>query len=135
MLLVSANNSDRSHNSLALDSTCSYHMSSRGLIHIVQGNFGYALMGNNASYKVIGMQSVKIKIFNGMVRTLEVVKHVTELRKNLIFLSTLDTGHYSYKSELGALTVKKEAMIVRKGQKLTKNMYKVLGNIVIGGVA
>lgn len=56
----------------------------------------------------------------------------TKVEKEPNFLSTLDTTSYSYKSECGALTGKKGTMIVMKGQKLARNIYKLLRNIVVG---
>lgn len=61
------------------------------------------------------MESIKFKMFDGVVRTLEDVRNIPELRKILISLGTLDTSGYSYKLECEALTVKKSAMIVMKG--------------------
>lgn len=46
-------------------------------------------MGNNTSYKVIGIGNIIIKMFNGVVRTLCDVRHVPNLKKNLISLGTL----------------------------------------------
>ena len=47
-------------------------------------------MGNNATFKVVGVGSIQMKMFDGMVRTLSDVRHVLGLKKNLISLGTLD---------------------------------------------
>ena len=52
-----------------LDSGCTFHMTSN---------------------KVVEVGSVKMRMFDGMVRTLLDVKHVPGLKKNLISLGTLD---------------------------------------------
>ena len=52
------------------------------------------LMGNNASYKIVGIGTVKIKMFDGIVTTLNDVRHVLNLKRNLISLSTLDSKGY-----------------------------------------
>lgn len=44
------------------------------------------------------MGTVRIKMYDGVVRTLE-VRHVPELRKNLISLSLLDSHGYRYSGE------------------------------------
>ena len=55
---------------------------------------GAVLMGNNASCKVAGIRIVRIKMFDGVVRTLGDVRHVPYLKRNLISLSNLDAkGH------------------------------------------
>ena len=46
-------------------------------------------MGNDASCRVVEMGNIKVKMFDGVIRTLCDVKHVLELRKNLISLGTL----------------------------------------------
>jgi hypothetical protein len=46
-------------------------------------------MGNDATCTIIGMGTIKIKMSNGVVRTLEEVRHIPDMRKNLISLGTL----------------------------------------------
>ena len=48
-------------------------------------------MGNNASCRITGVGTIKVKMFDGVVRTLSDVRHVLELKRNLISLSTLDS--------------------------------------------
>ena len=76
--------------------------------------FGSVLMGNDASCKVIGIVNIRIKMFDGVVRTLCDVRHVPNLRKNLISLSSLDFNGFCYKSESGVIKVRKSIMIVMK---------------------
>ena len=65
------------------------------------------LMGNNASCKVVGIGTVCIMMFDGVVRTLCDIRHVPDLKKNLISLSTLDAKWYKYTSEGGVLKISK----------------------------
>jgi hypothetical protein len=60
-------------------------------------------MGNDATCTIIGMGTIKIKMSNGVVRTIEEVRHIPDMKKNLISLNlislgTLDSKRYSYKS-------------------------------------
>lgn len=48
-------------------------------------------MGNNMACKTVGMGTVQVKIHNGIVRTLSNIRHVPDLKKNLISLGTLDS--------------------------------------------
>ena len=59
-------------------------------------------MGNDISCKVVGIGSIQIKIFDGSVKILTDVRHLLELRMNLISLGVLDTGGYKvlFKVEL-----------------------------------
>jgi hypothetical protein len=61
------------------------------------------------------------------------VRHITDLRKNLIFLGILDRNRCSFEFEDGVLKVSKKAMTVMKGQRLSRNIYRLLGTIVVGG--
>ena len=79
---------------------------------------------------------------DGVVRTLEEVRHIPDMRKNLISLGILDSKGYSYKSEKGIMKVSKGAMVVMTGQKISSNVYKLrsnvyklLSNTILGGVA
>ena len=84
-------------------------------------------MGNDSSYMIVGDGIVIIKMFDGIVRMLRGVKHIPNLKRNLILLSALDSKRYKYTGEDGALKVRKEALIVMKGQKRTANLYVLQG--------
>ena len=53
------------------------------------------LLGNSVSCKVVGIGTIMIKMFDGVIRKLQNVRHVPELKKNLISLGTLDSLGYS----------------------------------------
>jgi hypothetical protein len=72
-------------------------------------------MGNGAYCKITGIGNIRIKMFDGVVRTLCDVRHVPEVEKNLISLGTLDSNGYGYKSVSGVMKVIKGAMVVMKG--------------------
>ena len=54
-------------------------------------------------------------MFDGVVRTLGDVRHILDLKRNLISLSTLDSKGYKYTSEGGVLKISKGALAVMKG--------------------
>ena len=136
MLSVSSSQ-DHLADSWILDSACSYHMTpNKEWFHTYRAvDSGSVLMGNDASCKVTGIGNIKIKMYDGMIRTLGDVRHVPDLRKNLISLGTLDGNGYNYRSEGGIMKVGKGVMTVMKGQKLAGNIYKLLGTTIVGGVA
>uniref|UniRef100_A0A2N9IT68 CCHC-type domain-containing protein n=1 Tax=Fagus sylvatica TaxID=28930 RepID=A0A2N9IT68_FAGSY len=136
MLSVSSS-TDGLNNSWLLDSACSFHVTPhRNWFDTYRSiNCGSVRMGNDAACTIIGMGTIKIKMSDGVVRTLEEVRHIPDMRKNLISLGTLDSKGYSYKSENGIMKVSKGAMIVMTGQKISSNVYKLLGNTILGGVA
>ena len=88
-------------------------------------------MGNDVSCKVIRIGIVRVKMFDGVVRTLSDVRHILESRKNLISLETLDSHGYCYKSEGGLMKTRKGVMVVMKGNKLSSNIYRLLGTMIV----
>ncbi|KAG8488750.1 hypothetical protein CXB51_016632 [Gossypium anomalum] len=66
---------------------------------------GVILMGNNASCKNVGVGTIKVRMFDGVVRTLSDVRHVPGLKRNLILLSTLDLKGYKYTAKSRDSTV------------------------------
>ena len=91
-------------------------------------------MDNDASCKVIGIRNIRIKMFDSVVRTLCDVRHVPDLRKNLISFGALYSNGFCYKSENGIIKVSRGIMTMMKGQKTAGNIYRFLGTTVVGGV-
>ena len=77
------------------------------------------LMGNNAVCKVVGIGPIKIKMHDGIMRTLSDVRHIPELKKNLISLDTLDSNGCTYKAGGGVMRISNGALVVMKGLKQT----------------
>ena len=97
-------------------------------------NSGMVQMSNDATCPFIGIGTMKIKMFDEVVRVLSNVKYVLDLRKNLILLGLLDDLSYSYSSNGGIMKITKGALMVMKGQKVS-TLYKLIGNTVVGRVA
>ncbi|KAK2979308.1 hypothetical protein RJ640_013272 [Escallonia rubra] len=78
--------------------------------------------------------TIKIKPFDGIVRTLGDVRYIPDLKKNLISLGTLDSIDCSISIKGGVVKVSKCAMVIMKCQK-PGNLYKLIGNTIIGGAS
>lgn len=90
--------------------------SNKGCLNIYRLiNFSYVLKGNDDPCKVVRIGNVKIKMFNGTVRTLCDVKYILDLGKNMISLGILDYNRFNFKSEGGVINVSKCVMIIMKG--------------------
>ena len=76
-------------------------------------NSGFVLMGNDASCRVVKLGNIRVMKFDGVIRTLCVVRHVLDLRKNQISLGTLENNGFNYKSANGIST--KAVLTVMKG--------------------
>ena len=91
-------------------------------------------MGNYVAFKAIGICTVKTKMFDDVIRILDNVKHISELRKNLISLRALDSLGCMYMVKGGVMKINKGDLVIIKGQKL-KNLYRLVRSTVVGGVA
>jgi Pol polyprotein len=75
-------------------------------------------MGNNASCKVMGIGFVRVKMFDGILRTLRNVRHVLDMKKNLISLGALYSNVCKCILEKGVLRLTLGAQVVMKGKKV-----------------
>lgn len=87
-------------------------------------------MGNGATSKIIGIETIKIKMFDGIMKALENLRHVPDIKMNLISQGILDSEGFTSKEMDEALTVVKGAMIAMKGNK-QDSLYTLLGNTII----
>jgi hypothetical protein len=88
-------------------------------------------MRNNVACKIIGIGIIKIKIHDGIVRTLTNVRNIPDLKKNLISLGTLDFLGYKYFGKGGVIWVNKGSLVIMKGNKVD-GLYFLQGSTVIG---
>ncbi|KAG8481939.1 hypothetical protein CXB51_026741 [Gossypium anomalum] len=136
-LLVTSINDSKVSEEWILDSGCTFHMSpNRDWFTTYETvSEGVVLMGNNASCKIAGVGTIKVKMFDGVVRTLSDVRHVPELKRNLISLSNLDSKGYRYTTESGVLKISKRSLVVMKGQRKTTKLYVLQGSTITGDAA
>ncbi|KAH9763957.1 hypothetical protein KPL70_001353 [Citrus sinensis] len=88
-----------------LDSGCSFHMCpNRNFFKNYETyDGGIVVMGNDASCRVIGRGTIKLKMLDGTIRELPNVRHIPDLKRNLISLGMLDKMGCVIKLESGTL--------------------------------
>ena len=122
-----------------LNSVASYHMTpnKEWFTSYRSGSFGIVYLGDDKLCAITGIGTIKIQLHDGVVRTLNDVRHIPDMRKNIIFLGTLHANGFNYKSDNNRkiLRVTKGVLIVMKRKRTIENIYKLLGNIVVGGAA
>lgn len=91
------------------------------------------MMGNNSICKIIGIGDVSLKLHDGSIRVLRQVRHVPDLKRNLISLGVLDQIGCRIKLESGELSVLNGSNLVMSGTR--KNGVYILDGEVISGVA
>jgi len=72
-------------------------------------------MGNNTQCSVAGIGTVQIKSHDGVLRTLSNIRHIPDLKRNLISLSTRESNGGKYSAEGGVLKISKGALVLMKG--------------------
>ena len=84
-----------------LDSACSFHVTpNKDWFDTYKSiNSGIVTIGNGGHCKITDIGNIRIKIFDGVVRTLCDVRHVPKVENNLISLGTFDSNGYGYKSK------------------------------------
>ncbi|KAE8727716.1 putative ribonuclease H protein [Hibiscus syriacus] len=78
----------------------------------------------------------RIKMYDGSVRTLSGVRHIPDLKKNLISLGTLHKNGFIPKADEDRETIRivKGALTVIKGKMTAVDIYILLGSTVVGGI-
>ena len=81
------------------------------------GELANVKMGNNAECKIVGIGDVYMNTDTGCKLHLKDVRHVPEIRLNLISIGTLDDmGYHSFFGE-GKWKLTKGSLVVAKGKK------------------
>ncbi|KAK5812564.1 hypothetical protein PVK06_027999 [Gossypium arboreum] len=130
-LLMSISDNTKLTSEWILDSGCSFHMCPNrewfSTYSSIEG--GVMHVRNDSSSKVIGIDTVKIKMHDGTIRTLSDVRYVPDLRKNLIFLSILDLKGCKINIESSGIKVSRGALVLLKGKR-TDSLYILEGYTV-----
>ena len=120
-----------------LDSGCSYHMCSNREMSLdfKEFNGGVVYMGNDSTCKMMGIDSVQIKVFDGVVQKINDVRYVPDLKENLISLAVLDASGYRIILEGGNLKVARGALVAiketRRGSIYYLNETIIIGHAVV----
>ncbi|KAE8715810.1 hypothetical protein F3Y22_tig00110160pilonHSYRG00625 [Hibiscus syriacus] len=121
-----------------LDFGCSYHITpNREWFSTYRSVYsGSVYLGDDRCCNIVGIGDVKIKMYDGSVRTSYGVRHIPDLKKNLISLGTLHKNGFIPKADEDRETIRivKGALTVMKGKMTAGNIYRLLGSTVVGGV-
>uniref|UniRef100_A0A803PRA4 Retrovirus-related Pol polyprotein from transposon TNT 1-94-like beta-barrel domain-containing protein n=1 Tax=Cannabis sativa TaxID=3483 RepID=A0A803PRA4_CANSA len=74
-------------------------------VMVVSKTSGVVELGDNRYCKMIGVGSIRLKIDNGRITKLDKVRHVLEIKRNLISISMLDQDGCVVRVEKGKLRV------------------------------
>jgi len=79
-------------------------------------------MKNDIACQMIGISTVRIKMFNGVVRDLTDVRYVSQVKKNIISVRTVESKGLKVTLENIILKVTKGSLVVMKGIR-DRNLY------------
>ncbi|GFZ11016.1 hypothetical protein Acr_22g0004140 [Actinidia rufa] len=116
-----------------LDSGSAYHLCrDREMFSTYAACEGHIWMANNTSSRVVGKGSVQFRMTDGRSVTLTEVRHVPNLRKNLISIGMLDAKGCRFDASGGILRVSKgnKEML---WEKKTGGLYRLEGSVQTGG--
>ena len=89
---------------------------------------GSMLMGDDHALEIVGVGNIKIKMFDGSINTIQEVRHVKGLKKNLLSIGQLDNLGCKTHIEGRILKVVKGALMVMKAEKTIANLNMLLGD-------
>lgn len=87
-------------------------------------------MENNALCKITVIEMIIIKMFDGTTRIFSDMKHVPNLKRNFISLSTLDSKGDKYTIENRVLKVSKYTCVVMKRTEKVSQLYVLQGSTI-----
>ena len=89
-------------------------------------------MSNDSCSKVIGVGTIKVRMFDNVVRSLIDVKYIPKLKRSLIYLGALDIPSYDFYAKNSIMIINKGALITKKWKKV-KNLYILIEKTILGG--
>ena len=57
-------------------------------------NGGLVYMRNNTTWKVVRIWTMRVKMYDGIIRTMTHVRHMLDLKKNILSSSTFESQGY-----------------------------------------
>ena len=84
-------------------------------------------MGDDHALEITSIGTIKIKMFNGTIRTIKGVQHVKGLKKNLLSLGQMDSHGYKTHVKNEIMKIVKGALVLMKAEKIDTNLFMLKG--------
>jgi hypothetical protein len=119
-----------------LDATCTFHMSPIKHWFTTYNSIDCSsiLEINDVACKIIGIGTIRIRMHDRIVRNLTNVRHIPDLKKNLISLSTLDSLGNKCSNEGRFIMVSKVLLVVMKSDNVD-GLYFLQGSMLTSSAA
>ncbi|KAE8656956.1 D-glycerate 3-kinase [Hibiscus syriacus] len=82
-------------------------------------------------WKIVSVGTIKLKMYDGTIKVVRDVRHVKDLKKNLLSYRLLDNNASKIETQKGIMKVFRGALVVMKGEKIAVNLYMRKGETLI----
>ncbi|KAL2491142.1 CCHC-type domain-containing protein [Abeliophyllum distichum] len=107
------------------------YQSSDWFKNLHESNYGHVVLCDNSAYTVAGIGDVTLKFDTGFVYTLNDVRFIPELSRNLISVGQLERIGFTGKIGNGMLKLMKGALVTCKGTRRNE-IYLTTGEVIRG---
>ncbi|KAG6755573.1 hypothetical protein POTOM_041406 [Populus tomentosa] len=83
-------------------------------------------MGDNHALEIADIGTIKLKMYDGLIRTISGVRHVKDLKKNLLSVGQFDSLGCKIRTHNGIMKIVKRALVVLKAIKTVANMFVLM---------
>jgi hypothetical protein len=120
-----------------MDSGATWHMTpNRDWFHTYEPiSEGSVFMGDNHALEIAGIDTIKLKMYDGLICTISGVRHVKDLKKNLLSVGQFDSLGCKIRTDNGIMKIVKGALVVLKARKTVANMFVLMGETHHGAEA
>ncbi|KAE8715084.1 1-phosphatidylinositol-3-phosphate 5-kinase FAB1B [Hibiscus syriacus] len=121
------------HDIWLIDSGATYHMTSRRewFHHYEPVSGGSVYSCNDHALEIVGVGTIKLKMYDGTIKVVRDVRHVKGLKKNLLSYGLLDNNASKIETRKGIMKVFRGALVVLKGEKIAANLYMLKGETLV----
>ncbi|KAE8688623.1 hypothetical protein F3Y22_tig00110962pilonHSYRG00058 [Hibiscus syriacus] len=116
-----------------IDSGATYHMTSRRewFHHYEPVSGGSVYSCNDHALEIVGVGTIKLKMYDGTIKVVRDVRHVKGWKKNLLSYGLLDNNASKIETRKGIMKVFPGALVVLKGEKIAANLYMLKGETLL----
>ncbi|KAE8696710.1 Tyrosine decarboxylase 1 [Hibiscus syriacus] len=86
---------------------------------------------NDHTLEIVGVGTIKLKMYDGTIKVVRDVRHVKSLKKNLLSYGLLDNNESKIETRKGIMKVFRGALVVLKGEKIAANLYMLKGETLV----
>ncbi|KAK8588894.1 hypothetical protein V6N12_023306 [Hibiscus sabdariffa] len=112
-----------------IDSGATYHMTSRReWFHDYEPILGGSVYScNDHALEIVGVGTIKLKMYDETTKTVQDVRHVNDLKKNILSYGLLDNNASKIETQNRIMKVFHGELVVMKVKKIAANLYMLKG--------